>query len=130
MNFQQGQDNDSVAKLQAVLEFARQHQVDQITWRPATATDVATKDATINQWIAQHALSREQWPAITDWAGRQGRLLMNLIHGSAVYDVDGQNLCVANCLTLDPQEPELRQIIFWPHGRLTYDWQSAGAILL
>lgn len=44
--------------------------------------------------------------------------------------VDGQNLCVSTCLTLDPQEPELRQIIFWPNGRLTYDWQYQGAILL
>jgi hypothetical protein len=121
---------DSVARLQEALAFARHHQVDQVTWRPATATDVITKDPAINEWIAKHSLTREQWQAIAEWARDHGRLLMNLVHGCAVYDVSGQNLCMANCLTLDPQEPELRQIIFWPHGRLTYDWRYEGAILL
>jgi wyosine [tRNA(Phe)-imidazoG37] synthetase (radical SAM superfamily) len=121
---------DSVDKLQELLAFARQHRVDQVTWRPAKATDSGTKDASINQWIHEHSLTDAQWQAIAQWADDHGQLLMKLAHGSQVYDVAGQNLCMSSCLTLDPSEPELRQIIFWPNGRLTYDWQYQGAILL
>jgi len=44
--------------------------------------------------------------------------------------VVGTEACNANCLTVKPEEEGLRQIIFWPSGRVTYDWQYEGAILL
>ena len=56
---------------------------------------------------------------------------MQLPHGGVVYDFQGQNLCMTDCLTMSPSsEDGLRQIIFYPSGKLTYDWQYKGAILM
>ena len=57
-------------------------------------------------------------------------LVMTLIHGAQVYDVQGQNVCLTDSLTIDAKSDDLRQLIFFPDGHLRYDWQYAGAILL
>jgi hypothetical protein len=46
-----------------------------------------------------------------------------------VYDVDGQNVCLSNCLSNDPQTGDLRNLIFFPDGHVRWDWQYQGAIL-
>ena len=55
---------------------------------------------------------------------------MSLPHGAEVYDVAGQNVCISNCLTIEPDTDNLRQIIVFPDGHIRYDWNYEGAILL
>ncbi len=55
---------------------------------------------------------------------------MTLMHGAVGYDVGGQNVCLTDCLTLDASNEDIRQLIFFPDGRLGYDWQYEGAVLL
>lgn len=55
---------------------------------------------------------------------------MTLAHGAVVFDLDGQNLCLNQCLTVQPDAEEMRNLIFFPDGHLRYYWQYPGAILL
>jgi hypothetical protein len=56
--------------------------------------------------------------------------LLKLPHGGIVYDVDGQNVAVTTCLTRTTDPNDIRQIIFFPDGRIAYDWQHTGARIL
>ncbi len=55
---------------------------------------------------------------------------MRLVHGAVIYDVNQQNVCLTDSLTIDQQKEEIRQLIFFPDGRLVYDWVFAGARIL
>ena len=55
---------------------------------------------------------------------------MKLMHGATVYDVAGQNVCLSNCLTVGKTDEDIRQLIFFPDGKISYDWQHEGARLL
>jgi hypothetical protein len=52
------------------------------------------------------------------------------MHGAEVFDVDGQNVCMSDCLTNDASNGDIRTLIFYSNGRITYDWQYEGAVLL
>ena len=56
--------------------------------------------------------------------------LPDLPHGGVVFDYLDQNVCISNCLTdtLDPND--IRQIIFFPTGEISYDWKYKGARIL
>lgn len=56
--------------------------------------------------------------------------LLELPHGGLVYDYRRQNVCIGNCLTSTTDPNDIRQIIFFPDGRITYDWNHLGARLL
>jgi molybdenum cofactor biosynthesis enzyme MoaA len=56
--------------------------------------------------------------------------LMELPHGAVIYDDDGQNVCVSNCLTSTTDPNDIRQVIFFPDGRIMYDWKYKGARIL
>lgn len=56
--------------------------------------------------------------------------LLELPHGGVVYDDHGQNICVGNCLTSTTNPNDTRQIIFFPDGRIMYDWKYPGARIL
>lgn len=56
--------------------------------------------------------------------------LTELPYGAIIYDYNSQNVCVSNCLTKSLDPNDTRQIIFFPDGRITYDWQYPGARIL
>jgi uncharacterized Fe-S cluster-containing radical SAM superfamily enzyme len=56
--------------------------------------------------------------------------LLELPHGGVVYDYKGQNVAIGNCLTGTTDPDDIRQIIFFPDGRIAYDWRYKGARLL
>ncbi len=110
-------------RLQDLLAFARA--------RPVTTPDPGTvQDMSVFEWTRDHAVPAHAWKALVAWVEANGNRLLQLAHGAVVFDVGGQNLCLSNCLTIRPDEEELRQLIFFPDGHLRYDWQYAGAILL
>jgi hypothetical protein len=81
-------------------------------------------------FIETHSLSFNQLSDIKHFFDSNAVKLMDLMHGATVYDYDGQNICLTDCLTIDPTEEKLRQLIYFPDGHLRYDWQYQGAILL
>lgn len=59
-----------------------------------------------------------------------GTRLLELPHGAVVYDFNGQNVCLSNCLTGSADPDNTRQIIYFPDGRIMYDWRYPGARIL
>lgn len=119
---------DSPEELAKMVDFARKHKVEQLTARPVVKTDESESTA-IRDWTAEHCLSAEQFDAIKAYVENNGALIQTLAHGALVYDIKGQNVCLTNCLTVNTDDEELRQIIFFPDGHVRYAWQYSGAIL-
>lgn len=62
-----------------------------------------------------------------------GKLLRTLTHGAHVFDVDGQNVCLTDCLNDDQLAEQgldlIRSLIYYRDGRVTYSWQYEGAVI-
>ncbi|MBU1749546.1 MAG: radical SAM protein [Chloroflexi bacterium] len=120
---------DSGPRLRELIAFAHEHQVEQLTVRPVNQP-ASSRSHQAHDWASEHHLRPDQLDDIRSFLTHNGTLLMTLVHGARVYDVDGQNVCLTDSLTIDAQTDDLRQLIFFPDGHLRYDWQHPGAILL
>lgn len=133
----------TIEQLENLLAFARKHDVEHLTVRPISWPAEA-ENPEIFKWAFSRNITEPRevmgkvgmeadlsyWEEMESHITDNGTALMALRHGGMVYDVGGQNICMANCLTINPFEEELRQLIFFPDGHLRYDWQYRGATLL
>lgn len=123
---------DSFEKVEEVVEFAKEHGVSQITCRPIVSTDKSTDEEEVNQYVEENGLEPILVGSIYDRIENDPRStkLMGLMHGATVYDFDGQNLCMSNCLTNEGDSAnEIRTLIYYSTGEISYDWQYKGAVL-
>ena len=120
---------DSSEKLLRLVSFAKENKVEQLTITPVNKPDNVL-DRVAWEWTNAHHLTQEQKSDITDYVEKHGARLMTLAHGAVVFDLDGQNVCLNQCLTVQPDAEEMRNLIFFPDGHLRYYWQYPGAILL
>lgn len=120
---------DSPAKVKELIAFAKKNKVEQLTVRSITAPE-ESEDPLAHKWTKEHILEDAQFAAIKEWIFTHGKKLMTLYYGAIVFDIDGQNICLTNCLTIHEDTENLRQLIFFPDGHLRYDWRYEGAILL
>jgi len=120
---------DHPAKIDSLVIFAKRNKVQQLTVRPIRKPE-ATHDDDVSQFIINHGLPLEKEKVIGEYLDSKGSLLMTLPHGAKIYDYQGQNICLADCLTINPEGNDVRQLIFFPDGSLRYDWQYPGAILI
>lgn len=120
---------DTVEDVKGMIRFAQANQVTQLTLRPVArpsrSQDPEAWEATGELMVAEANLRK-----IENFFELNAARLMTLAHGAVVYDYDGQNVCLTDCLTIKPETDELRQLIFFPDGHLRYDWQYEGAVLL
>jgi molybdenum cofactor biosynthesis enzyme MoaA len=119
---------DSVEEVKAMIEFARTNKVEQLTLTPVTKPD-ESENQSIYTWTAQNHLDPQMFQVIKSYIEGEHSLLLNLAHGAKVFDVNGQNVCLSNCITVDPNSEEMRSIIFFPDGHVRYAWQYSGAVL-
>lgn len=115
--------------IENTMELMRDWKVEQTTFTPVRMPKNC-KDLSVKKWIIEHELSDDKISRISEDANRKSTKLMTLPHGAVVYDYRGQNLCISNCLTVSPNDDNLRNLIFFQDGHLRYDWQYSGAILL
>lgn len=122
---------NSIDRVKILIDWCRTNKVDQLTIRPIRKPDDAgTHSNDTSDYVAKHGLSKDQEMAIRDWCLKTGKTVLTLSHGAAVLDIDGQNVCVSDCLTV-PEDPEhIRTLIFYSDGRVAYTWQYDGALLL
>lgn len=120
---------DTPQSVDEMITFAQKNGVEQLTLRPVNAPG-ESRDNGVLQWTNDHLLDPAQRESVHQHLERRGTVLHKLPYGAAIYDVDGQNVCLTNCLTHDPTAEDVRQLIFFPDGHLRYDWQYSGAILL
>ncbi|MBY0359811.1 MAG: radical SAM protein [Candidatus Obscuribacterales bacterium] len=114
---------DSLETLKKLMDFARENHVDELTVRPVNKPEDSQDDA-VSKWIDENFLLPEKRDALQAYLDKAGKLVETFRWGARVYDVDGQNVCLTNCLTHDNPEVELgRQLIFFPEGKVADDWR-------
>lgn len=119
---------DSIEEVEKMVAFAKQHGVEQLTLRPVSKPD-KSENEDIFKWTSEHHVEPTLEGAVNEHLSKIGTAILDLAHGATVYDVDGQNVCITNCLTVQPDSDELRQLIFFPDGHARYAWQYSGAII-
>ena len=119
---------DCTSEIENLIAYCKYHKVKQLTIRPITAPE--NSDNEISQWIHKHTLTDLQIEIFFNYIKIHGTPVLKLAHGAVVYDYKGQNICLANCLTTNADEEQMRQIILFPDGTLGYDWKYTGAVLL
>jgi pyruvate-formate lyase-activating enzyme len=120
---------DSIEGIDRLVEFAKAHNVEQLTVRSIEKPS-NSRDDDVARWVSERCIPKEEIDGIREYLDNNGTRLMELPHGAVVYDYKGQNLCLNNCLTIDPKGESIRQLIYFPDGHLRYDWQYEGAVLL
>lgn len=120
---------DNAESVQSIAQFARENQVEQLTLTPVSKPSNSC-DREHWAWTKAHQLPANRVAQLRRYLDRNGTRLLELSHGAIVYDLDGQNVCLNNCLTIKSATPELRNLIFYPDGHLRFYWQYGGAILL
>lgn len=120
---------DSTARLEEVIAFSKQHRVEHLTVRGIRKPEQAHDDEA-SAYVRERGLTDDEIGAIRAWLEERGTRLMTIRHGAAIYDVDGQNVCISDCLTLDASGDDIRTLIFFDNGRVSYDWQFPGAVFI
>ncbi len=125
---------DSPEKLQNAIEWAKSHGVAQMTVRPIRRPSVVDPDGTGTvKYINDNGLSDEDVDRMRDFVASHGTHIMTLMNGAheaRVYDFGGQNVCMSDCLTVEPSGDDIRTLIYYSDGKLCYDWAYKGARIL
>lgn len=121
---------DAPNEIYTLIKWADTLGVKQLTWRPVNKPVDKGSDSDVYKWVVDNGLTKEQVNDILIYVKTNGTLLYNLVHGAAVYDLHEKNFCLTNCLTNDPNEDTVRQLIYYPDGSLYTDWQYKGSVLL
>ena len=117
---------DSMSKAVALIRMCHERDVEQLTFRDVELYNNGSQE--VVDWVVRHKLDVSS--GLKNWLESYGTHLMDLPHGGSVYDYQGQNVCVTNCLTGSPSPERQRQIIYFPDGRIAYDWRYKGARIL
>lgn len=121
---------DSSAKINELIEFAKENEVEQITLRPVN--DEYRRESAA-KWIQKNKLKDSQIQDMRQFLDTNGTELLQLDRIGSVYDIDGQNVCFSvplNMYTRDTNPDNGRQLIFFQDGHIRYEWEMSGGILL
>ena len=119
---------DSPEKVIELIEYAKRHQVDELTIRSVSRPD-KTENEKVYQWVVKNEISPTAKDQINEIMWKIGKPITHFPWGAVVFDVDGQNVCLTNCLTPDDTEGTHRQLIFFPNGTITTGWTDDAEIL-
>lgn len=119
---------DKIAKVKKLIKMAKLWKVEQLTLRKLAIPDKAVENV-VKVWSLKHRLSQKYYDSIANLLVKEGVRISTYDYGGEVFDVDGQNVCFTNALTLSPDSEAFRQVIFFPDGHLRFDWQYQGAII-
>lgn len=105
---------DDAYKLKEIIEFCREYDVKQLSWKPEyTWKEGKMAEAYIREYV------------------RNNGVLLRCFPGNGeVYDLDGQNVCLNQCLDdIDPNA-DYRNLIFFPNGDVYTHWDYPGSIIM
>lgn len=120
---------DTSCEVSRLVDLCRENKVEQLTVRPVRRPAVS-EDPDAHAWVSERGLTSEEIATLHQDVEKHATRLLSLAHGAVVYDYRGQNLCLTDCLTLAPSGEEIRTLIFFPDGKIRYDWQYPGAVIL
>lgn len=110
-----------------VINFCKSASIKQLTLRPIASPENSSNPTV--DWISNHTLL-DKGQCIAAFLNSNASPILHLAHGGIVYDYDGQNVCLTDCLTTNETDDNIRQIIFFPDGTISYDWKYKGANLI
>lgn len=119
---------DSWPELLCLVDACEDYGIDQLTIRPVARPENVNND--VSEWIRNRTLKDYQLRSVKDNLEANATPVLHLAHGATVYDFEGQNICLTDCLTTNDTDENMRQIIFFPDGRIGYDWKYEGARLI
>ena len=125
--FKGGTDSLELAKEFRVKCLA--HEVAQLTFRQATVPK-ACESKKVADWISARPTPMLDNMQIGFKASPDIHLCAELPHGAKIYDWGDQNVCLNNCVTETTDPSDIRQLIFYPDGKLLYSWNYPGARIL
>lgn len=120
---------DNPKEVENLIKKAKEWKVEQLSIRKL-AMPKHSENNDIFTWTRENVVSNIELEKIKKFIMKNGNKLMTLQEGAQIYDVDGQNICLTDALTIKPKSDNLRQIIFFPDGHLRFDWQYKGATLI
>jgi adenine C2-methylase RlmN of 23S rRNA A2503 and tRNA A37 len=120
---------DSIDKINGLVNFCLENKVEQLTLKPVEVFK-NTQNKSLVTWTQKRMISSETLKKIQLFLEKNASRLRTLDFGGIVYDYNGQNLCITDCLSNKPLSEDLRQLIFFQDGHLRYDWRYQGAILI
>jgi pyruvate-formate lyase-activating enzyme len=128
---------DGPDDIERVIDYCKRYAIPQLSVRPVRKPAGETFCPKIAQFVEANQLyenpddpEHDQVRIISDYVQKKGRLEQKLMHGAAVYTFKGQNLCLTDCLTHNPEEPGFRQLIFYSNGMLTPSWDADALRIL
>lgn len=114
--------------LKHMISFAKELKIEQLTYTSVNFPEFSADDEAAD-WVKKHLpQTRQIIDCIND--SPNASKIMELSHGASVYDVDGQNVCINNCLNNNPIDDNIRNLIYFQDGHLRYRWDKKGAIIL
>jgi hypothetical protein len=122
---------DTLEKAQRMINYCRNlggngKRKVQLTMRPVVCWD---NHSSVFVWTKNHIVEQCEIKRFYKWAKRYPTVLRIPPEGR-ILDIDGQNLCITDCLTTNESTEEMRQIILYPDGTISYDWKYEGAFLM
>lgn len=111
---------DSAEKIDEFLAYFEDKGIEQFSFIPVGWNDNDSKQA---QWSEEHQVTVNVWDNIRT----EGTLLWETSYGGAVYDYNGKNVYIADCLSSPIKG--IRSLIYYPDGHLRYSWTKPGAII-
>jgi molybdenum cofactor biosynthesis enzyme MoaA len=123
-------------------EFATEIGADHLTVRPVNMPSVLDAEANAEkaQWVRDHKVPEQNMVQIQQYLESKAGSARVLSHGAKVYSVQlgpGQreeNICLTNCFVSEEarlaDKDTIRQLIVFPDGTVTTDWDHPGNTIL
>lgn len=119
---------DEIQKVKTLIGKAKEWQVEQLSLRKLAIPE-KSENTKYALWSRVHRLSQKFYDEISQYLQGFGVKILTFDYGGEVFDIEGQNVCFTNALTINPNSETLRQAIFFPEGHLRFDWQYKGAVI-
>ena len=120
---------DSAEEVSNIIHFCATTGIQQVTFGAVNCAE-QTRDSEASAWAKAHVLAGGAFADMLAFITANGTPLLSLMHNAKVWDIEGVSVCVRNCLTTSQEPEEIRLLIYWPDGKVTYDWQYEGARLI
>jgi hypothetical protein len=127
---------DSSDAVNQTVHWCRKYGIEELTIRPIRRPEHKPEGqlTEADEWVDKHGLEPQDEQIIEAWVKKNGVRIYTFTAGDHefhVYDIDGQNLCLADCLTVSDSPDTIRTEILDPHtGDITYHWQHPTSATL
>jgi organic radical activating enzyme len=113
-----------------VIDFCKENKVGQLTFRPIRKPK-QSKSSKIESWVDNYGVDAGEEYNVRHYITSNAKPILKLEHGATIYDFDGQNVCLTDCLTNHANQMEfIRTLIYYSSGRISYSWEDQGAVIL